>query len=96
MYIDQANLATDATFIKRITLAIAHFANYIVGEAPSAANHQQRFRWAINAILNPGSIAQAIAPAVCLDPNVISQLGAIDDPTLQTAVETVCNNLLFT
>ena len=94
MYIDQANPSTDTTFIKRMTIAVAHFANYIVGEAPGAANHQQRFRWAINAILNPGSIAQEIAPA--LDSNVISQLGAIDDPTLQTAVETVCNNLLFT
>ena len=50
----------------------------------------------MNAILNPGSVAQAIAPAVCLDSNVIAQLGTIDDPTLQTAVETVCDNLLFT
>ena len=69
-YIDQANLSIDATFLKRITMAIAHFANYIIGEAHSVANHQQRYRWALNAVLNPGSIAQPIALEVADDQRV--------------------------
>ena len=94
-YSDIGNLSTDATFLKRLTVAVAHFANYILGEPDTTGNHKARFKWASSAIVNPVGIAAAIAPAVCLDPAVQASLAAVTDADLQSACEAACNLLLF-
>ena len=94
-YLELANLATDAEFVKRLTYAVAKFASYILDEAENTPNHKARVKWASSAILNPSGVAQAVAPAVCLNEDVTYGLAEVLDPALQTAVETACGKLLF-
>ena len=42
-YTDLITLATDATFLRRVQIAVAHFANYCLNEAPNTANHPARY-----------------------------------------------------
>lgn len=88
-YTDLASLATDSTFLGRISQAIMKFATYQIG---AGAVYQKT--WATQAISNPLAVAQSIVQQVLQDPNVQTELGAIADAALQTAVETVCNNLV--
>jgi hypothetical protein len=46
-YIDQANLAQDTTFLKRVAIAVASFANFILAENPTTDYHTARFPWAL-------------------------------------------------
>ena len=47
-YIDLIALATNPTFLRRVQIAVAHFANYCLNEAPNTANHPARYAWARN------------------------------------------------
>lgn len=66
-YLDLNALATDSTFLRRVQIAVAKFAEYILNESPSAANHPARYAWAKNAIMNTPGMANALAPAVVTD-----------------------------
>jgi hypothetical protein len=106
-YVQAYALATNAAFVQRIAMALANYANYILGSVPSMSAtypNTVRFNWAINAIPNPQVVAANIAYAVALDPNVqsagigpdgdslIADQGAV---SLDSAVQTVCNNTMM-
>jgi hypothetical protein len=86
-YADLMAMATDLAFQKRVQIALAHFASYVLGEAPNTANHAARYNWARNAILNLPVLAASLAVPVVLDANVSAALQGVADSTLQAAVE---------
>jgi histone H3/H4 len=94
-YADLNALANDKTFLRRVQIAIAHFANYILNEAPSVANHAARYQWARTSILNTQGIANALAPAVVMADTVAAKLLGTSDAELQSAVEFEANQLLL-
>ena len=94
-YMDLNTLANDNTFVRRVQIAVAHFASYILNESPSTANHAARYAWARNAILNTQSIAIALAPAVVMDSNIAAKLLGTSDAELQSAVEFEAQQLLL-
>ena len=94
-YLDLIALASDATFLKRVQLAIAHFAAYVLGESPSTPGHASRYNWAKNAMMNTVALAMAVAPAVVLDVNVNPTLASTTDAALQAGVEAQIANLLL-
>jgi hypothetical protein len=94
-YTDLITLATDATFLRRVQIAVAHFANYCLNEAPNTANHPARYAWARNSILNTQGVASALAPAVVMDATVAANLLGTTDAQLQSAVEFEALQLLL-
>jgi hypothetical protein len=93
-YQDSSALMQDQTFVGRVKVGCLQYADYIVNEAPSVAAHNTRYRWAQNTMNDPDAVAAKLAPTVVMDPNVQSAGAAIDDATLQTAVETAVNKLM--
>jgi hypothetical protein len=91
-YQETAALMTDATFNSRIAVACMTYAKYIAGETTPMQGRNTAVRWAQATVANASASASAIAPVVVMDPNVQAQGAAIDDPGLQTAVETAINN----
>jgi hypothetical protein len=94
-YMDLNTLANDNTFVRRVQIAVAHFASYILNESPSTANHAARYAWARNAILNSLAIAAALAPTVVMDSTVATKLLGTTDAELQAAVEFEAQQLLL-
>jgi hypothetical protein len=94
-YTDLAGLCADASFQKRLAIAVAKFATYILGEAPNTPNHTSRFRWAQSALLNTTGVAAALAPAVVLNDNIQAALAEATDADVQSAVELAANYLLM-
>jgi hypothetical protein len=90
-YLATANLRADADFVKRVEIAIAKFALYILAESPSTPNHAARYRWADQAIKNTPAFAQALLTAVVLDAAVQADGALISDALLQSAVEAQVN-----
>ena len=93
-YSDSADLMNDTVFRGRIKVAALHFANYVMGESPGTSSHNTRFKWAQAAYLMPDQTAMNLQPIVVMDSNVQAQGAAVDDPTLQTAVETAINTII--
>jgi len=92
---DESNaLMQDANFRGRVKVACLKFADYITNEGPSVTAHNTRFKWAQRTYQNPDQSAFEATPGTVMDPNVQSQGAAIDDATLQTAVETTLNKLM--
>ena len=94
-HMDLNTLANDNTFVRRVQIAVAHFASYILNESPSTANHAARYAWARNAILNSLAIAAALAPTVVMDSTVATKLLGTTDAELQAAVEFEAQQLLL-
>jgi hypothetical protein len=93
-YQESSDLMNDFQFRGRVKVAMLNFCNYIYGEPASAPAHNARYRWAQQAMLGPDTWVNQITPQTVLDPNVQSAGSAIDDPTLQTAVEETCNKFI--
>jgi hypothetical protein len=93
-YDDSANLINDPKFRGRVKIACLKFANYILDEVGTVAAHGARARWANQCVQQPDMTAATVTPPVVLDPNVQSMGGAIDDATLQTAVEDTVQQLM--
>jgi hypothetical protein len=94
-YADLATVAADPLFLRRVGIAVAKFAAYVLGESPSVANHATRYRWAQSAIVNSSGIAAAIAMSVVLDSNVQAALMASTDAQIQAGVEAQIATLLL-
>ena len=94
-YLDLIGLATNPAFLQRVQIAVAHFANYCLNEAPNTANHPARYAWARNSILNTQGVASALAPAVVMDATVAANLLGTTDAQLQSAVEFEALQLLL-
>jgi hypothetical protein len=86
-YEDSAALMQDATFRGRIKVACLEFGSYVMNEAGNAPAHVSRWKWAQNMFQSPEGTAAQLQPAVVMDPNVQQSGAAIDDNTLQSAVE---------
>jgi hypothetical protein len=88
-------VANDNTFLRRVQIAVAHLASYILNEQPNTANHRARYAWACNSILNTPGVANALAPAVVMDSVVGAALLGTTDAQLQAAVEFEAQQLLL-
>jgi len=88
-------LSKDATFRGRVSVACVHFADYIVGEAPTTPAHSTRIRWAQQTMVNP-DLAVTNCIATVVNDSAVQDAGgaAITDSALQSAVENSINKLL--
>ena len=93
-YEQSAELMQDLIFRGRVKVSMLKYATYVQAEDPATQGHSSRYRWAQQAAMQPDMTAQQLQPMVVMDPNVQSQGAAIDDATLQTAVEAVVNKLV--
>ena len=105
-YLSAYALATNAAFLQRVAMSVASYANYILAGAsalPPGEASQVRFNWAINSAVSAQGIASQIVWAVALDPNVVaagvdaggdSLIADSGGVSLDSAVQTVCNNLM--
>ena len=91
---------TNPTFRGRIKVAALKFSSYIFDEATSTPAHSSRVRWATTTATQPDQSAAQLQPMVTMDGAVqtagVDEKGnsLIDDPGLQTAVESVVNKII--
>jgi len=90
-YSSSAALMGDFTFRGRVKVACLKFANAIMIEAPTAAAHNARLRWATLCFQQPDIVAGQVTPPAVMDPGVQAAGGGIDDAALQGAVEATVN-----
>jgi hypothetical protein len=93
-YDESAQLMNDQTFRGRVKTACLKFANSVLVEESSVPAHNSRYRWAVQCEQIPDQTAAQVTPPTVLDPAVQSAGSAIDDATLQAAVEGTINKLL--
>lgn len=99
-YAALAGVRNYSGFGDRATIAVATYAKYIINEATNVADHNRRFAWAAQAILNPAGVVGQIANAILLDPTFAAvtsnaDFDAISDASVQTAVESTINATLL-
>lgn len=99
-YVQLSDLAADSVFAKRCAFSILKYGQYIADEAADTAFHTSRYRWAIQAVTNPDGVAAPLLKRIAFDPifsnidpwvDVASALAAVNDATLQAAVENAVN-----
>jgi hypothetical protein len=93
-YEESAALMTDIDFRGRVKVACLKYADFIMNEPNTTTAHNTRLKWAQAATTQPDLTAAQIQPPVVMDSAVQSDGASIDDPTLQTSVETVVNKLM--
>lgn len=93
-YSESAALMTDMQFRGRVKVACLKFASYILDEAGTVSAHGARSRWANQCMVQPDQTAGTVTPPVVMDPSVQGSGSAIDDASLQSAVELVINRLM--
>jgi hypothetical protein len=79
-----------------VTVAVATYARFILGEDPNTANHAMRVAWAKNAFQNPQNAASGLLMAVAND-GVIAGTLPTPGPTdaqVQSALEFAVNTVL--
>jgi hypothetical protein len=95
-YLEKQNLALEADFQKRVTFAIAKYAQYVAATTSSTEpNYFQTVTWARRTLINPNELLYKIMPALLQEAQIDVDLGAITDANLQSAVESVINTNLF-
>ena len=100
-YSDLAGWRNSSAFIDRCTIAVASYAKYIINEATSVADHNRRFTWASNAILNPGGVLGQLGSAIVLDPVFTAladgtpDISSITDAQIDSAVQSTINATLL-
>ena len=75
---------------------LGKYAAYIQNEDAGTTNHAARRNWQLKAQSNPMSMATALVQVICLDSDVVANLGAVTNASLQTATETAAHNLIGT
>jgi hypothetical protein len=93
-YAGSAALMTDTAFRGRVKVACLKFASFIADEVGTTSGHNARFRWAQNCLVNPDQTSITVQAPVVMDPAVQSSGDQIDDASLQTAVETVVQQMI--
>jgi hypothetical protein len=93
-YDESAALMTDIAFRGRVKVSVLKFADSILNESGAVPAHNARSRWAVQAMQNPDQSAMQIQPPTVMDPAVQSAGAAVDDATLQGAVEATVNKLI--
>ena len=93
-YSESAALMIDMDFRGRVKTAMLHFAGYVMGEDPGTTAHNSRYKFAQLCFQQPDMQASNLQPVVVMDANVQSAGSAIDDNTLQTAVEAAIGKII--
>jgi hypothetical protein len=93
-YEESATLMNDATFRGRVKVSSLHYAAYIMGESNATPAHSTRIKWAQQTYKMPDTVAQQITPSTVMQDAVQTQGAAISDTDLQSAVETVVNQMM--
>ena len=94
LYTESAQLMQDLDFRGRIKVACLKYGTFILGEPADTTAHSSRYKWATNTAQSPDAMAASIQPMVVMDDAVQTSGAQIDDPGLQTAVETVVNKMI--
>jgi hypothetical protein len=68
----QASLAADQNFLKRLSSLLLQEAGVVAAEDINTPNHGQRRNLAQSIIVNPTSMAQSLAPAICNATNLVA------------------------
>jgi hypothetical protein len=89
-----ATAFTSYPLLRHYWYAVNKYAAYIQNEDPGAASHAARRNWQLKAQANIPAMAASLVQAICLDSNVVADLGAVTDVNLQTATETAANGLI--
>jgi hypothetical protein len=74
---------TDMAFRGRAKVAVLKFAQHISGEAPGAAEHNTRVRWAQNAMTQPDVKAMQVQPVAVMMDQVQNAGANVSDDDLQ-------------
>ena len=93
-YDESSTLMNDMTFRGPVKVALLKYATSIIAEASDITAHNSRYKWAQMAFQNPDITAAQLQPPTVMDPAVQSAGSAIDDNTLQGAVEAVINKVI--
>jgi hypothetical protein len=93
-YTESAALMIDNDFRGRIKVACLKYATSIMDESSTVPNHNTRMKWAASCFGAPDSTAAQIQPPTVMDAAVQSAGAAIDDASLQGAVETTINKMM--
>ena len=93
-YEESAKLMNDPIFKGRVKVACLKFSNYIMEEPGTTSAHGARSRWATGCINQPDATANTVTPPTVMDTAIQSAGSAVDDATLQSAVEKVINSLI--
>lgn len=99
-YADQAAIMANGAFINRVAVAVAKYAQWIMGNASTQGLH--KVQWANNAVRSPISVASQIV-SLCIWDGAITGLanGTTDasnlsDAQIQAMTEAVINNYALT
>lgn len=93
-YDQSFTLMNDSDFRGRVQVACLTYAQVIISEGPTTAAHNTRLRWAQTVYQNPMQVAAQTTPPTVMNVNVQLAGSAIDDPSLQAAVQYVVNSTL--
>jgi hypothetical protein len=93
-YEESSALMNDTIFRGRVKVSCLKYAKYILNEPTITPAHTTRVRWAQNVVQSPDAVASQMTPAVVMQDPVQAQGSAISDVDLQTAVETVINEIM--
>lgn len=102
-YLTLSTIKQSTDFVNRSTMAVANYAHFILGQTPSgtAAQWNDKLRWAMGAISNPGGIAVQLSAYFVLDAtftalaNGTPDSTSITDAQFDTVVQTAINNTLL-
>ncbi len=95
-YVELFDLATDATFHKRIRFALLKSAYDIRNEAESTPDHVNRLRWAIRILNNEPIDLGHVAIGVLLNPAIGNAGSAATDGDIQFQVNSLVPELVGT
>lgn len=93
-YVELFDLATDATFHKRIRFALLKSAYDIKNEAASVPNHTERLLWAIRILNNEPLDLGHVAIGVLLNPAIGNAGSAATDADIQFQVNSLIPDLV--
>ena len=93
-YVELFDLATDATFHKRIRFALLKSAYDIKNEAANTANHVERLRWAVRMLNNEPLDLGHVAIGVLLNPAIGNAGSAATDADIQFQVNSLVPDLV--
>ena len=93
-YEESSGLMNDTIFRGRVKVSCLKYAKYILNESTITPAHTTRVKWAQNTVQSPDMVANQMTPPVVMQDSVQAQGSAISDTDLQSAVETVINEVM--
>lgn len=90
-YAAQYDLATDATFLKQILIAMMNQCAVVLSESAATAGHPERTLYAVQVIANPTAFSPKVAFAVMTQAGIVPQTvpSTVTDAAVQAAVAAV-------